>query len=153
MRAASGAGNVVAVNRWSSSRASSERRAKGASLVAVAAAADDDDPAPILRIPKELDPDDVGANPAFKKYASSQLEEEDDTVGGRLRLVRETKLQRDQRAAEDAERLTSDTWAGDVWRGSSINSLTVLLAIGMVVPAVIGIFAAFTYGSLWGKPM
>lgn len=46
--------------------------------------------------------------------------------------------------------LYSDKWAGDQYKGSSFNILTVLAALFVLTPMLGLAFAYFTYGDLWG---
>ena len=130
-------------------------------MMAAAADGDDDEPAPIFRIPKEETPEKV--NPGYTKLVQETLErkkgEEEgtggaDTVGARLSVVRETMLRSEAQAKRDAaSKFQSDAWEGDQYVGSPLNTLTVLGGIAVAAPLAMGLFAALTYGSLWGKPV
>ena len=133
------------------------RRQRSSTLTIKAHDGDDDEPIPVLRIPKVKTPQDVGVNPKYKQLIKEQTTQEEerqkDTVGARLQMVRSAMLDAEAKATQDASKFQSDAWSGDQYVGSPINSLTVLLGIGLITPLLFGIFAALTYGSLWGKQM
>lgn len=51
---------------------------------------------------------------------------------------------------KDRKDLYTDNWDGDVYKGSSVNVLTVLAAVSILAPIIGLIFAFQTYGTLWG---
>lgn len=68
-----------------------------------------------------------------------------------------SKLQRDaylaawrKANANDRRDLYTDNWEGDEYKGSAINTLSVLAAISILTPLIGLIFAYFSYGRLWG---
>ncbi|KAL0023843.1 hypothetical protein WJX77_010573 [Trebouxia sp. C0004] len=70
----------------------------------------------------------------------------------------QSKAVRDQLAARQLEArkrkdrgdLFTDNWGGDVWKGSKINVLSVILAVSILVPLGGLLFAYLTFGTLWG---
>eukprot|EP00747_Dinoflagellata_sp_TGD_P187173 gnl/TRDRNA2_/TRDRNA2_44695_c0_seq1.p1 gnl/TRDRNA2_/TRDRNA2_44695_c0~~gnl/TRDRNA2_/TRDRNA2_44695_c0_seq1.p1 ORF type:complete len:196 (+),score=30.57 gnl/TRDRNA2_/TRDRNA2_44695_c0_seq1:52-639(+) len=50
----------------------------------------------------------------------------------------------------EREDLYTDKWDGDVYKGSRVNILTVLIAFFVLTPVAGLIFANLTYGKLWG---
>lgn len=50
----------------------------------------------------------------------------------------------------DRKDLYTDNWDGDVYKGGSVNVLTVLAAVSILAPIIGLIFAFQTYGTLWG---
>ena len=50
----------------------------------------------------------------------------------------------------DRSDLYTDNWDGDVYKGSGVNILTVLIGFTIGVPVIGLIFAYFTFGEYWG---
>ena len=50
----------------------------------------------------------------------------------------------------DRKDLYTDAWDGSEFKGSKVNILTVILAISVLVPLGLVIFAVQSYGTLWG---
>jgi len=50
----------------------------------------------------------------------------------------------------EREDLFTDNWDGDEYKGSNFNELTVGLGIAIAMPILGLVFAAATYGKLWG---
>lgn len=50
----------------------------------------------------------------------------------------------------DRSDLYTDNWDGDVYKGSGVNILTVLIGFTVGVPIIGLIFAYFTFGEYWG---
>lgn len=70
----------------------------------------------------------------------------------------QSKTARDQIAAKQLEArkrkdradLFTDNWGGDVWKGSKVNVLSIILAVSVLVPLGGLLFAYLTFGTLWG---
>lgn len=73
------------------------------------------------------------------------------TETGRRKIIREYR-EANERANGGRERedLYTDNWDGDVYKGSPVNVLSVILAVSILAPLVGLIFALQTYGTLWG---
>eukprot|EP00891_Asterochloris_glomerata_P002084 jgi/Astpho2/2084/Aster-00571 len=46
--------------------------------------------------------------------------------------------------------LYTDAWAGDKWKGSKFNILSLVVILFLLTPVAGLVFAYVTYGSLWG---
>jgi hypothetical protein len=51
---------------------------------------------------------------------------------------------------KDRKDLYTDNWDGDVYKGSPVNILSILIAVSLLVPVAGLVFAYQTYGVLWG---
>ena len=56
----------------------------------------------------------------------------------------------DQKRRDRESSLYSDSWAGDAWRGSKFNILTIIVIVSLLAPVLGLIFAWQTYGVYWG---
>eukprot|EP00468_Gymnochlora_sp_CCMP2014_P010213 CAMPEP_0167754908 /NCGR_PEP_ID=MMETSP0110_2-20121227/8533_1 /TAXON_ID=629695 /ORGANISM="Gymnochlora sp., Strain CCMP2014" /LENGTH=123 /DNA_ID=CAMNT_0007640843 /DNA_START=10 /DNA_END=378 /DNA_ORIENTATION=- len=64
-------------------------------------------------------------------------------------LERRQEANRRVNGRREREDLYSDSWAGDEYRGSSFNILTVLILVSVGAPIIGVTFALATYGKLW----
>ena len=58
--------------------------------------------------------------------------------------------QLEARKRKDRADLFTDNWGGDVWKGSKVNVLSIILAVSVLVPLGGLLFAYLTFGTLWG---
>ncbi|DBA70368.1 hypothetical protein WJX79_005895 [Trebouxia sp. C0005] len=76
---------------------------------------------------------------------SNSSEQQSKTVKDQL-----AAKQLEARKRKDRGDLFTDNWGGDVWKGSKINVLSIILAVSILVPLGGLLFAYLTFGTLWG---
>lgn len=89
---------------------------------------------------------------SFARFRSTRaVLDSTSTETGRRKIIREYR-EANERANGGRERedLYTDNWDGDVYKGSPVNVLSVILAVSILAPLVGLIFALQTYGTLWG---
>lgn len=70
---------------------------------------------------------------------------------GRRRVIKEyVEANRRANGGREREDLYTDNWDGDVYKGSPVNVLSVILGVSIIAPLIGLIFALQTYGTLWG---
>ena len=89
---------------------------------------------------------------SFARFRSTRaVLDSTSTETGRRKIIREYR-EANERANGGRERedLYTDNWDGDVYKGSPVNVLSVILAVSILAPLVGLIFALQTHGTLWG---
>lgn len=87
-------------------------------------------------------------------YGNDWYQQTRDAMNTKRTVREEMEMRRKaNRAANNGKErkdLYTDNWDGDVYKGSSVNILSVLIVVSIVAPIIGLIFALQTYGTLWG---
>jgi hypothetical protein len=137
---------AIAIGASQQSKTRLPRRARGRSSMVVRAMSDDEDIIPVVSGHRKS-----GFTPSELEQLRHPHLLGGKSVGEELALIREKYLEAEAFAeTRVAEKLSSAQWDGDVWVGSTWNTLTVISMISMLSTAGIGVFAWLSYGHLWG---